>query len=101
MLSRMTSTSPVFTSSPTFFSIFQTVPVMCAGTSAMSDPLQEMRIQLAAGEGVRGERLEVGGNVGLHALDDEALERAAHPGGGLRARLAEGDDLRQQGVVIR
>jgi hypothetical protein len=33
MLSMMTSTSPAFTSSPTFFSIFQTVPVMCAGTS--------------------------------------------------------------------
>src|SRR5204863_3681655 len=100
MLSRMTSTSPVFTSSPTFFSIFQTVPVMCAGTSAMSDPLQEVRVQLAPRERLGAERLEMGGDVGLHAFDGEALQRRAHAGGGLRARLAEGDDLRQQRVVV-
>ena len=38
-----------------------------------------MRIQLAAGERVAGEHLEVGGNVGLHAFDGEALELCVPP----------------------
>jgi MltA-interacting protein MipA len=38
MLSRMTSTSPAETASPCFFSIFHTVPVMCACTSIKVPP---------------------------------------------------------------
>jgi len=57
----MTRTSPAFTSSPTFFSIFQTVPGDVRGNVAMSEPLQEMGVQLAAGEGLAGQRFEVGG----------------------------------------
>src|SRR2546430_3481733 len=89
MLSRITSTSPAFTSSPTFFSIFHTVPVMWAGTSGMSEPLQEVGVELAAGERLAGEHLEVRGDVRLHALDGEPLQRVAHAGDGAVARLRE------------
>src|SRR5919204_4094338 len=101
MLSRITSTSPAFTSSPTFFSIFQTVPVMWAGTSGMSEPLQEMGVDLAPREGVAGEHTQVRRDVRRHALDGELLERAAHARDGLLARLREGDRLGEQRVVVR
>src|SRR5438128_4312839 len=101
MLSRITSTSPAFTSSPTFFSIFQTVPVMWAGTSGMSEPFQEMGVEFAAAEGVAGEDLQVGGNVRLHALDGKPLQRSAHARDGLLARLRERDHLGKQRIVVR
>src|SRR5438128_6474729 len=101
MLSRITSTSPAFTSSPIFFSIFQTVPVMWAGTSGMSEPLQEVGVEFAAREGVAPEDLQVRGNVRLHALDGKVLQRSAHARDGLLARVRKGDHLGEQRVVVR
>src|SRR5262249_15162897 len=48
MDSRMTTTSPSFTLSPTLTSIFQTVPVMCAQTSLAMIPRGAARLRLLA-----------------------------------------------------
>src|SRR5262249_19342386 len=55
----MTTVSPSFTESPTFFSIFQTVPVMCAQTSLAISPLHRGRAapSRAAPHDVRASRL--------------------------------------------
>ena len=90
--SRMTTVSPSATSSPTATSIFQTVPVMCASTSAIArhniPPCRRKRPPPATSSRPRATR-RTGSGTTLDAL------AAALPG----ARLFVADDASEDGTA--
>src|SRR3989339_1148369 len=64
------------------------------------DFFQELGGKSAGTEFVGVENLFVQGNGGLHALDHELLERAAHAAHGLVAGAAVADELGDHGIVV-
>src|SRR5262249_57740650 len=108
--SRITRASPALTAWPTATSIFQTVPVMCAGTSAMGILLapnsswpkcvEKGSTHFPRQNRRRAKDPEVQRDVGLHPFNLESLERRDRGGDRLRAGGGEDDQLAQHRIVI-